>query len=109
MAKQIVVEDTYLSWVRTKIVPLFAQQDIKVEEDAIELMAWSMQMQVRQGTAIDSQSLFGRAETIGDKRLTDYYQDKNGKKDVSFNRAFHLLADWGFVLKYPWGGTGAGY
>ncbi len=105
MMAEISIRENYIDWVRENVVTLFDKEGIKMTDNAVNLFAWSMQMQTDE-EVMDGNQLFNRASKIADRRLIDYYRDHYGEKDMNFNRAFHVLSDWGFVLKYPWTQTG---
>lgn len=101
----IQIGEEYTNWVIDNIVDLFAREDITVTDNARNLFALAMQMQVSEN-AMTKTKLYRRAEKVADNRLIDYYKDRYNKEDVNFNRAFHILSDWGIVMKYPWTTTG---
>src|SRR4051794_35522157 len=102
---EINIRENYIDWVRDNIVTLFDKEGIKMTDNAVNLFALAMQMQIDE-EVMNNDQLFSRAAKVVDDRLIDYYRDRYGERDINFNRAFHTLSDWGIVMKYPWTSTG---
>ena len=96
----IFIQDQYASLVDNTIAPLFAGRGIKITNNAQYLIALTMQSQIEENV-MNTVRLGNLAEQVVSPSLVDYYIGKYGEREMNFNRAFHLLSDIGFVLKFP--------
>ena len=98
------LDDQYEVWVQQNIVEVFSGKGIVVTTNAKKLLAFAMQSQVEENI-MSQEKLFERANQVGGKNLLAYYEQRYGETEVNFNRAFHILDDLGFVIKFPFGPT----
>ena len=99
---EINISDLYKDWVDDNLVPLFNTRGIDITANAINLFAWSMQMQVDEpGNQVwpTHTQLFSRANEFTNQGLIDFYINRYGEQPITFNRAFHLLAELGLLVK----------
>jgi hypothetical protein len=98
------LEDQYVAWVEENIVQMFSDKGIEVTTNARQLLAFAMQSQIDE-SLMDQETLLERVNQVSGENLLEYYEERYGEKALNFNHAFHLLADWGFVVKFPFGPT----
>ena|SRR5207253_9209309 len=96
----IELEDQYIKFVDWDVIRQFEDRGLRVTSGARHLIAFAMQSQISE-EVMNDERLFGNAERILQDGLADFYVRRYGEKTVNFNRAFHLLADVGYVLKFP--------
>lgn len=96
----IELDDQYLKFVDLEVIRQFEARGLKITSGARHLMAFAMQSQIDE-EVMKPERLFVNAERILEGNLADLYVRRYGEKTVTFNRAFHLLADVGYVMKFP--------
>lgn len=96
----IELEDEYVKFVDSEVIRQFEARGLNITSRARDLMAFAMQCQVDE-EVMKRERLFVNAERILEGNLADFYVRRYGEKTVTFNRAFHLLADVGYVMKFP--------
>lgn len=78
----------------------FQSKGLGISDNARVLLALAMQSQDSE-KILPRDQLFKKLDRFEDQ-IVQYYVDTYGKHDVNFNRALHLVADLGPMMKYPW-------
>jgi len=100
----IELDDRYTSFVDKRVIDHFEKRGLEVTVPARQLIAFAMQSQISE-EVMNEERLFSKAEEFLNDDLADFYVRKYGNRRVTFNQAFHLLDDAGYVLKFPLGPT----
>src|SRR5215813_8767522 len=98
--KAIELDDRFTNFVDQEVLPQFTIRGLQVTSPARDLVAFAMQSQIVEQVTTDER-LFSRARKVLGENLADAYVRKYGERTVTFNQAFHLLHDVGYVLKFP--------
>jgi hypothetical protein len=98
--KTIELNDRFTNFVDQEVLPQFTLRGLQFTSPARDLVAFAMQSQTVEEVT-NEQTLFTEARKILGENLADAYVRKYGERTVTFNQAFHLLHDVGYVLKFP--------
>jgi hypothetical protein len=96
----IELDDRFTDFVDQEVLPQFSTRRLQVTSPARNLIAFAMQSQIAEEVT-NEERLFTRARQLLSENLADAYVRKYGEGTVTFNQAFHLLHDVGYVMKFP--------
>jgi len=100
----IELNDNYTEFVNFRVQPYFAERGIEITQRAQQLLAFTMQCQVDE-EEMNEGSVSAVAQRLLNNNPAEVYVRMYGHRPMSFNRAFHLLANVGNSIKFPFGPT----
>lgn len=100
----IELNDRYTEFVNFNVRSHFAERGIEITRRAQDLLAFAMQCQIDE-KEMDEGRLTAVAQQLLNNNLAESYVRVYGDRPMNFNRAFHLLADVGNLMKFPFGPT----
>jgi hypothetical protein len=100
----IELNDRYSEFVNSTVRAHFAERGIEMSQRAQDLITFTMQCQIEE-QEMGEDRLLSTAEWLLGNSLAESYLRTYGRTLLTFNRAFHLLADVGRFTKFPFGPT----